>query len=300
MASIDKKIALTATNPTTISTFMKSLLFTTTGAVFVILGAVNAAQAEILTVPSNLSSTEGNVNNASPFKFAGRNQQIFAASEFTFLSQPALITKISFRPDAFADRPFPFSATIPNIQIALSTTSARVDGLSVTFANNIGADETVVFSGALSLSSAFTGPATGPKDFDISINLQTPFLYDPSLGNLLLDVKNFSDNGEIPVFDAQDVLGDSVSRRWTDNIDNVNSPTALLGLDGTDPGPTGYSNSIGLVTMFTLSTSTSVPEPSTTLGLTIFGFAALLTKKKLISSRKAKTYSQNQQIFTNY
>jgi len=298
MASIDKKIALTATNPTTISTLMKSLLFTATGAVFVILGAVNAAQAEILTVPSDLSFTEGNVNNASPFKFAGRNQQVFAASEFTFLSQPTLITKISFRPDAIFGEPF--SATIPNIQIALSTTSARVDGLSVTFANNIGADETVVFSGALSLSSAFTGPATGPKDFDISINLQTPFLYDPSLGNLLLDVKNFSDNGEIPVFDAQDVLGDSVSRRWTDNIDNVNSPTALLGLDGTDPGPTGYSNSIGLVTMFTLSTSTSVPEPSTTLGLTIFGFAALLTKKKLISSCKAKTYSQNQQIFTNY
>jgi hypothetical protein len=284
MTSFDKEFALTATNPTTISTFIKSLLFTTTGAVFVILGAVNAAQAEILTVPSNLSSTEGNVNNASPFRFAGRNQQIFAASEFTFLSQPALITKISFRPDAIFGEPF--SATIPNIQIALSTTSATVDGLSEIFADNIGADETVVFSGALLLSSAFTGSATGPKDFDISINLQTPFLYDPSLGNLLLDVKNFSNNSEIPVFDAQNVLGDSVSRRW---IDNVNSPTALPGNN-----PNDFSNSIGLVTRFTSFTPTSVPEPSTTLGLSIFGFAALLTKKKLISCRKAKTYSRNQ------
>jgi hypothetical protein len=264
---------------------MKKLLFTAAGAAFIVLGVIDAAQAEILTVPSELSSTEGNVNNVNPFTFSGRNQQVFAASEFVFLSQPAFITKISFRPDAIFGRPF--SATIPNIQIALSTTSARVDRLSATFANNIGADETVVFTGALSLSSAFTGSATGPKDFDISINLQTPFLYDPSLGNLLLDVRNFSDNLEIPVFDAENLAGDSVSRRWSDD---VNSPTALLAIpwlpDVDDNNPHNFSNSIGFVTEFT---TTPVPEPNATLGLSIFGFAALLTKKKLASSRKLKT-----------
>jgi hypothetical protein len=52
----------------------------------------------------------------------------------------------------------------------LSTTSANPNALSTTFANNIGADDTVVFgAGALALSSAFTGPAGGPKNFDIVI-----------------------------------------------------------------------------------------------------------------------------------
>jgi hypothetical protein len=99
--------------------------------------------------------------------------------------------------------------------------------LSATFANNVGADDTVVFSGPLSLSSAFTGPSAGPKDFDIVITLQTPFLYDPSAGNLLLDVRNFS-GGTTIQFDAEASDSDPVSRTFTAFTGDVNSPTADL------------------------------------------------------------------------
>jgi hypothetical protein len=258
---------------------MKTLLFTAAKVTLIVLGAVNAAQAEILTVPSNLSSIEGNANNVSPFSIVGRNQQVFAASEFAFLSKPALITKISFRTDAsfVSGRPpsLPFSSEIPDIQIALSTTNAAVDRLSGTFANNIGSDETIVYRGALSLSSAFTSPATGPKPFDVSINLQNPFLYDPSLGNLLLDVKNFSNDGvAFLALDAQDEIGDSISRRFTNN---VNSPTAF---------DDSFANSLGLVAQFTITPIPKpVPESSSILGLSIIGFTALITKKKLASSK---------------
>ena len=67
--------------------------------------------------------------------------------------------------------------------------------LSSTFASNVGGDDTTVYSGPLSLSSAFTGPADGPKDLDIAVKLQTPFLYDPAVGNLLLDIKGFDVSG---------------------------------------------------------------------------------------------------------
>ncbi len=253
---------------------MKTLLFTAAKVTFIVLGAVNAAQAEILTVPSNLSSIEGNANNVLPFSLVGRNQQVFAASEFAFLSEPALITKISFRTDAsfiLGRPPSPFSSEISDIQLALSTTNAAVDRLSGTFANNIGSDETIVYRGALSLSTAFAGGATAPKPFDVSINLQSPFLYDPNLGNLLLDVRNFSGGG-IFALDAQNEIGDSVSRRFS--VNNANSPTAF----GDD--------SIGLVTQFTITPIPKpVPESSSILGLSIIGFTTLITKKKLASAK---------------
>ena len=112
------------------------------------------------------------------------------------------------------------------------------------FSNNIGANSRVVFSGPLFLSSAFTGPAVGPKDFDVSIGLQSSFLYDPREGNLLLDVKDFTNNfSSVPVFDAQNLVGDAISRLWND-ID-VNSDTAFFG----SGNPNDFSNSLGLMTL---------------------------------------------------
>ncbi|MDQ3621585.1 MAG: PEP-CTERM sorting domain-containing protein, partial [Verrucomicrobiota bacterium] len=64
----------------------------------------------------------------------------------------------------------------------------------------------------------------------------------PALGNLLLDVKNFERGPFVTTFDAHNVLGDSVSR-----VSSIDLNATSGGLD------TG-----GLVTQFTV-----VPEPST-------------------------------------
>ena len=136
---------------------------------------------------------------------------------------------------------------MPDIQINLSTTSATDDNLSLTFANNVGITDTIVFArGPLSLSSAFTGSANGPKDFDIVITLTTPFFYDPSMGNLLMEVRNFG-GGQTSFFDATSSFAffDGVSRVTTSTIGNANSTVA----DNRD--------SLGLVTGFTI-----VPEPA--------------------------------------
>jgi len=212
-----------------------------------LLGAINPAHAIVpdVVVPNSARTIEGDSNNSFPFNISivglpsQRYQQVYAASQF---GGGGLITQIVFRPDAGAGHAF--ASTLPDMQIDLSTTSAADDGLSTTFANNVGADDTVVFArGALTLSSAFTGPPSGPKDFDIIITLTTPFLYNPALGNLLLDVRNFG-AGSTCSFDAVNTPGDGVSRLYNSNVN----------------GTTGSTDSLGLVTGFNI-----VPEPGTAM-----------------------------------
>src|SRR5262249_5526322 len=106
-----------------------------------------------------------------------------------FGTSPLLITDISFRPTSRAGTPFD---TILNLQVDLSTTAAGPNTLSRVFADNLGRDDTVLHSGSIRLKSDFSGPVEGPKAFDVTIHFDHPFFYDPSLGNLLLDIRNFS------------------------------------------------------------------------------------------------------------
>jgi hypothetical protein len=227
--------------------------------------AILATMAEVaragIVVPNSLETVEGNTNNGLPFSIgtfgltSQRYQQVYAASEFP---GPLLITAILFRPDAFFGDPF--TSTLPSIQINLSTTSADPDALSTTFADNVGLDDTIVFGiGPLTLSSSDTGPIGGPKDFDITIFLTTAFSYDPSRGNLLLDVRNFAGGTTTP-FDAHDASGDPLSRVLTVS-GGVSSPTA------------DFVEGAGLVTMFSTQ-PVAVPEPAT-LFLMSSGLASL-------------------------
>jgi hypothetical protein len=266
------------------STLIKKLSMTVAGAALITLGAVSTAQAGTVVAPNSQETTEGNFDNGFPFNIgffslsSQRYQQVYAASEFASFSEPQNITQILFRPDAFFGSAF--SSTLPNIQINLSTTSKAPDRLSTAFADNIGNDDTVVFSGPLSLSSAFTGPAGGPKDFDIVINLMTPFLYNPGAGNLLLDVRNFA-GGVTTFFDAQLQTGDSTSRGYTLGANDVNAST-------------GSGDSLGLVTKFvTTPPSKAVPEPTSVMGLlavAALGSGSVLKRKQ---NQKASDNSLN-------
>ena len=198
----------------------------------------SVVQGQTIVVPNSLTVVEGNGNNLAPFTLPGRYQQVFLASEIA--GGPVFITQITFRPDPAGGA---FSTTIPNIQINLSTTTAAPDGLSATFASNVGGDDTVVIAGLLSLSSAFSGPAAGPKAFDIVINLPVPFLYDPAQGNLLFDVRNFDFTG-VTAIDGHSALSDSISR--VSSFFDVNAPTGNL-------------DSFGLVALFTTVTAPACP-----------------------------------------
>jgi hypothetical protein len=203
-----------------------------------------------IVTPNGLTGTEGNIANTYPFSVAEtmRYQQVYAASQFGAIAAGGgMITGIAFRPDAVYGNAF--THTVANIRIDLSTTTAGPGGLSLTFAKNVGANDTTVFNGSLTLSSIFTGPAGGPKNFDIFIPLTTPFYYNPAAGNLLLDIRNFSSGNSggnlIPFLDATSANPTLVGRDWAFDV----SATSAYSQD-----------TIGLVTQFT---ATTIPEPTT-------------------------------------
>ena len=135
-----------------------------------------------------------------------RFQTLYASSLFPN-SGPIYITQIAYRPKSGST----FSLHIPNYTMTLSTTSKLDDGLDNTFANNIGPDATLVASGSLEFASQ--GVVDGKSNFDIVFNLDKPFLYDPTKGNLLVDVQYFGQGiGTAAPIDAVDSFNDGASR----------------------------------------------------------------------------------------
>jgi len=196
-----------------------------------------------LVVPNEWSKAFGDVGNLFPF-FSDkpmRYQQVYDAGQFSRLTPGGgLINRIAFRGHGPGT---PFTGTVPQLQVNLSTTTKSPDNLSSTFAENVGADDTQVFSGPSQAAVTFTGD---PTNFEIVINFTTPFYYDPAKGNLLLDVRNMQGGTEVPPnsqeLDGTSATGDSVSRVY--NYGDVTA-TAAGQTGGVDEKDT-----YGLITKF--------------------------------------------------
>jgi hypothetical protein len=242
---------------------MKTLRY---AALIGLVGLVSNTMADTVVAPGDLATTEGDINNIFPFDIgdlninSARYQQVYDANIFSSLPAGGVkITGISFRVDGGTGSSF-FSI-LPNIQVDLSTTSAGENTLSSTFANNVGANDTVVYArGALTLS----GTAAGfPSPFNVTINFSQPFVYDPANGNLLLDVRNYA-GGITTLFDATDSFGDGIARAYAYVGSGASSPTAYA------------VDTYGLVTEFIYQ---AVPEPSTLALTGLSGLSLLLFRR---------------------
>lgn len=244
------------------------------------LGAANAAQAASVVAPNDLASVDGDWSESIPFNLGAlggisesRYQQVYDASAFltAFGSGPKSITGIKFRPDAAAGYAFG-STTLTEVLIRLSTTDKNSDGLSTTFADNVGLDETTVIDGSITLESSDTdadGLLGGPRAFDIAISFTTPFIYDPTVGNLLLDIIN-SNNVRTTYFDSENTLDDSIASVYSEDVESSTG-----GRGGGKPG------SSGLVTQFEFSEISPVviPLPAASwVGLIGFGLLAAASR----------------------
>ena len=215
---------------------MKNLMF---AAAALMLGVAvsGTASAGVITFGHN------NLGNGFPFsspKYTPEYQQVYDGS---FFPGPVDITQITFFP-ALAQLP----AITGNFTLDLSTTSAGPTTLSTVYANNIGANNALFFSGPVSSVFSFTG---------------NPFLFDPSKGNLLLDVFV---NTPSPVNSA---LAGGCST-------DTNRVFNFVFANGLGPAAIGNSsqcnpNSFGLETQFTFAVA-KVPEPSE---LSLFGVGLL-------------------------
>ena len=108
----------------------------------------------------------------------------------------------------------PQTVETSDFAVRLSTTMAVPGELKMVFSENTGADEVLVRSGPLTLSSAATGSVGGPTDFDYKIAFDEPFHYDRTAGNLLVDwtildlsIRPYFDSHAVDRMTTHEILG---------------------------------------------------------------------------------------------
>lgn len=130
-----------------------------------------------------------------------------------------------------------------DLEILFGITTRAPDALSTVFAENFSATPSVVHArGVFRLTSAGGGSGA-------IFVLEQPFFYDPSKGNLLIEIRTYSLVNEDPfreigLLEAWNFQGDSVSRIYAHDVNAT----------------TGISDTMGITTSFSI---TPVPEPST-------------------------------------
>ncbi len=236
--------------------------------VAVLLGLSSAARAISadpqvqIVVPGDLATKEGDSSVLEPFTFSSfRFQQVFEASQFEIPEgKLARIDSISFRLDGGNSAGVLLNAFGGGF-VGLSTTLRNPDELSTVFSENIGSDYLTLYEGAFSIGGSFQ-PGEAPQPWGQTIPVRSrEFYYDPSQGNLLLDVGGFGRRIFRPgSMDATDVRGDSVSWVWSAD------GNSLFGTAGTK----------GLVTRFDI---TLVPEPSV-WAILVAGIAVALAGRR--------------------
>lgn len=236
--------------------------------------AASAASADIV-VPGANGTRSGGSNNFFPFSLTAgvsqRYQQLYAGTEFG--TAPVTLYGLKFRQATDGGtQGAAFAATIPSIKLNLSTAATSVSTASLTFADNVGSDNATVFDGALALSSTATpiAPYTGTQPFDIVVTFTTPFAYDPTKGDLLLDVFNFS-GGVTTLFDF--ISGGSTA------ISRVVGPQGNVGATSAF-----FQQRAGLVTSFTTTAPGAVPEPAAwALMIAGFGLVGVAARRRRIA-----------------
>lgn len=238
--------------------FKSTLLLATS-----LLATLGTASA-VTIVPGGFQSTAGNGQSTDPFDNYGtggsRFQQVYNASLFGTFSNSELITSVAFRPKQAQFGSFIGNTlNISNLTVQLSTTSRNdAVGLSGIFSNNIGSDVQTVFTGPLSLTAVSAGP--GISRFDYLITFQTPFLYEKTDGNLLLDIL-IPDNATIS---GSGSIGFRQIDTTTDAFPSADGMSTARGAKGSDLQ--GSNSTLAVITQFTSRAgAVAVPESANLL-----------------------------------
>ena len=147
------------------------------------------AAAQSIVIPNGLATAEGNGSSVWPWGRGGtglRQQCVYDSGHFTNqgITSPIVITALAWRPNTNFGL---FASSYPGTcTVQLSTSPVDQAAVLNNFAANRGTDLATVFSGPVAWGPQ--AAVAGPTPFGIRIPLQTPFLFDPSLGDLNIEV----------------------------------------------------------------------------------------------------------------
>jgi uncharacterized protein (TIGR03437 family) len=214
--------------------------------------ACATAFGDTLVVPNNQTSTPGNM----PVPLTGggtglRLQEIVGRGQF---DAPIVITGFRLRSGVGTGA---VTFNQPSVKLTLSTTqkfpntSNGHELPSLIYASNVGPDAKTVYNAALSGSSpGCRGPA--PCPFDLAVPFTAPFSYDPTKGNLLVDIvlspASGTPTGSLDAVAFTDTTSSSVATVAGDATSAAGQLTLagfVLGLDiaqGPTPTVTGILN----------------------------------------------------------
>lgn len=177
-----------------------------------------------------------------------RYQQVYSASAFSRVpAGGAFITEIGFRAGCFSQNTIFFSNSQPFV-ISMSTTLKSPDGLSSRFSENIGSNVVITVTNQFFFFRADHGPCDSPENdpqWRTSIQLGTPFFYDPALGNLLIEM-------QVPLgyLESQDYAG---GRQYLNEIaSQSHDAVSRMAASGLTSEVADIIDTSGLVTQFTL------------------------------------------------
>jgi len=200
------------------------------------------------------------VSNAFPFTSRDiRWQQVYDDSLFG--ASPMRIVSFAFL--AESENSISYGS---DLVIRMSTTSKEPGSLSSEFAANIGPDQTTVLSGPISLTNALNSWTT--------VDLTTSFNYNPSAGNLLIEVIHGQSisGSTLPMVAYQPRPG---------TLQRLHAVSTLPG--GGPPFTIGVASGFGeLVTRFEVE----VPEPGSAV-LAFAAVASLASRRRRLPRRAA-------------
>jgi hypothetical protein len=231
-----------------------------------LLCSLSRSFGDTLVLPPGTENTEGNTASQYPFNTFGldttvRRQQLFEAPLFSRFPVGITISGIAFRLEG-GPPGRSFDVVIPGLEVRFSTSPMSRVALNEVFANNIGSDETVVFPRAPWGWKADW--VNGLNPFSLEIPFARTFTYDPSKGNLLMDITVFGPTS-------------------TDEVDayvELSNPH-IASIFGNETF--GEWSGVGHITRFTFQ---AVPEPKT-LAPGLVGLIVLMAHRSLLQSKKS-------------
>lgn len=217
-----------------------------------LVGACPAPTASTILPPTAAGGLDGATSTslwnsgatATGTGFPVRLQSLYSAASLP----PGRITisRLRWRENFVATQTFFTGGTWSNVTIDMGTAATPYSSPDPVFANNLGPDRTTVFTGSVSIAPH--GGTLTPT-FYVDIPLTTPFVYDSSRGDLLIDVTlqgGSWSTGTVAIVDGHSgagALATSVRSGVAGAVSGfVTATGAVVGIDYT-PDPRGAEKS---------------------------------------------------------